>query len=136
MSSKDNEILIINEVNKLIENTKKSMEHIKVIAVQEAWQVLHLASATIIQIIESIGKDMQGSEKKELAMKLLSDFYDRVFLVVDIPYFPNVFEAYIHKHVKTFLLVLISSTIDSMVAIFRNTGVFLKNQMQNNNQIT
>lgn len=128
MTEQTNESLIISEVNKLIDNTQKSIQHLKVIAISEAWKLLQLAVATIIQIIESIGEDMEGAEKKKLAMKLINDFYDRVFLVVDIPYLPNMLESYLHNYVKKFLMILVSSTIDSMVTIFRNTGVFLKKQ--------
>lgn len=128
MTEQADEALIISEVNKLIDNTKKSIEHLKTIAVSEAWRLLQLAIATIIQIIESIGQDMEGAEKKKLAMQLINDFYDRVFLVVDIPYLPSILESYLHNYVKKFLMILISSTIDSMVTIFRNTGVFLKKQ--------
>jgi hypothetical protein len=126
MTEQTNESLIISEVNKLIDNTQKSIEHLKAIAISEAWKLLQLAVATIIQIIESIGKDMEGAEKKKLAMELINDFYDKVFLVVDIPYLPSMLESYLHNYVKKFLMILVSSTIDSMVTIFRNTGVFLK----------
>ena len=73
---------------------------------------------------------MESPQKKELAMGLVSKFYDKVLIVVDIPYVPNFVEAYIHTYVKHFLMILISSTIDSMVTIFRNTGVFLKKQQE------
>ena len=126
MTEQTNESLIISEVNKLIDNTQKSIEHLKAIAISEAWKLLQLAVSTIIQIIESIGKDMEGAEKKKLAMELINDFYDKVFLVVDIPYLPSMLESYLHNYVKKFLMILVSSTIDSMVTIFRNTGVFLK----------
>jgi hypothetical protein len=59
-------------------------------------------------------------------MNLLSDFYDKVFLVVDIPVVPNLLEPIIHKYIKAFLMILVSATIDAMVTTFRNTGVFLK----------
>lgn len=120
--------LIRQEVEKLTENTRRSVDHLKAIAIAEAWKLLQLATATIIQIIESIGNDLSGPDKKKLAMDLISNFYDKVFMIVDIPYFPNMFEAYIHSYVKQFLMILVSSTIDSMVTIFRNTGVFLKKQ--------
>lgn len=122
------EKLITEEVEKLILNTQKSLSHVKNIAIEEAWKLLQIATATIIQIIESIGQDLSGSDKKALAMNLISNFYDKVFIVIDIPYLPNVLESYIHKYIKQFLMILVGSTIDSMVTIFRNTGVFLKKQ--------
>lgn len=123
MTSKE---LILEESAKLIESTKKSLEDFSTIAISEAWKLLQIATATIIQIIENIGDDISSPDKKELAMNILNDFYDKVFLIIDIPYVPNAIEPYIHKYVKQFLMVLVSSTIDSMVTIFRNTGVFLK----------
>jgi hypothetical protein len=124
----NSEKLITEEVEKLTVNTKRSLDHVKTMAIDEAWKLLQIVTATIIQIIESIGQDLSGADKKKLAMDLISNFYDKVFIVINIPYFPNVLEAYIHKYVKQFLMVLVSSTIDSMVTIFRNTGVFLKKQ--------
>lgn len=124
----DSEKLITQEVEKLTITTQKSLAHIKAIAIDEAWKLLQIATATIIQIIESIGKDLAGPDKKKLAMDLISNFYDKVFVIIDIPYVPNMLEGYIHQYVKQFLMILVGSTIDSMVTIFRNTGVFLKKQ--------
>jgi len=116
--------LIAQEVQKLIETVKKTFKDMKRIALSEAWKVLQLAVATVIQIVEAIGTDLSSPDKKQLAMNLLSEFYDKVFLVVDVPVVPNLLEPIIHKYVKAFLMLLVSSTIDSMVTVFRNTGVF------------
>ena len=116
--------LITQEVQKLIETVKKSFKDIKRIALSEAWKVLQLAIATVIQIVEAIGTDLNSPDKKQLTMNLLSEFYDKVFLIVDVPVVPNLLEPIIHKYVKAFLMLLVSSTIDSMVTVFRNTGVF------------
>ena len=116
--------LIAQEVKKLIETVKTSLSDMKRIALSEAWKILQLAISSVIQIIEGIGKDLSSPDKKKLAMDLLSEFYDKVFLVVDVPVVPNFLEPVIHKHVKAFLMLLVSSTIDSMVTVFRNTGVF------------
>lgn len=116
--------LISAEVEKLTETVKTSLEGLKRVALAEAWKVLQIAIATVIQIIEAIGNDLSSPEKKALALKLLSNFYDKVFIVVDIPVVPHILETMIHKHVKAFLMILVSSTIDSMVAVFRNAGVF------------
>lgn len=124
----DSEKLITEEVEKLTVNTQKSLNHVKSMAIDEAWKLLQIATATIIQIIEAIGKDLASPDKKKLAINLISNFYDRVFIIIDIPYIPNFLESYIHSYVKHFLMILVSSTIDSMVTIFRNTGVFLKKQ--------
>ena len=116
--------LITQKVQKLIETVKKSFKDIKRIALSEAWKVLQLAIATVVQIVEAIGTDLSSPDKKQLAMNLLSEFYDKVFLIVDVPVVPNLLEPVIHKYVKAFLMLLVSSTIDSMVTVFRNTGVF------------
>lgn len=120
--------LIREEVEKLINNSKASLSDVKRVAVNEAWKLLQLVVASVVQIIEAIGEDLSSPDKKQLAMSLISDFYDKVFIVVDIPVVPAILESMIHKYVKAFLMILVSSTIDSMVTIFRNTGVFLKNQ--------
>lgn len=118
--------LIRAEVEKLILSSKNSLNDVKRLAVAEAWKVLQLATASIIQIIEAVGNDISSPNKKALAMDLLNKFYDAVFVVVDIPVVPNILEPVIHRYVKAFLMVLVSASIDALVTTFRNTGVFLK----------
>lgn len=120
------EDLVKLEVEKLILIAKESLDEVKRIAIAEAWKVLQLTVASVIQLIEKICNDLSSSDKKTLAMDLLSNFYDKVFIVVDIPVIPNILEPFIHKYVKAFLMILVSSTIDALVTTFRNTGVFLK----------
>lgn len=120
----DSKELIKSEANKII--TSSFLEPIKKIAVDEAWKLLQIITATIIQIIEEIGKDLSGPEKKQIALDLIEKFYDTTFIMVDVPYVPDFIESYIRRHIKQFLMMLVGSTIDSMVAIFRQTGVFLK----------
>lgn len=122
--------LIRVEVESLILNVKNSLGAVKSFAVSEAWKVLQLATASIIQIIEKLGHDISSPDKKALAIDLLNKFYDSVFLVVDVPVVPNFLEPIIHKYVKAFLMVLLSSTIDALVTTFRNTGVFLKKKTE------
>lgn len=118
--------LIRVEIEKLTAKTKESLAEVKRVAVSEAWKILQLAIASVIQVIEAIGTDLSSPEKKALAMDLLSRFYDSVFVVVDVPFVPNLLEPIIHRYVKSFLMVLVSSSIDALVTTFRNTGVFLK----------
>lgn len=118
--------LVVLEVEKLILNVKNSLTTVKRLAVSEAWKILQLATASIIQIIEKLGHDISSPDKKTLAMDLISKFYDNVFSVIDVPVVPNFLEPIIHKYVKAFLMILISATIDALVTTFRNTGVFLK----------
>lgn len=113
------------EVEKLTLQAKQSLATVKVVALAQAWKILQLVIAAIIQIIEEAGQDLTSPEKKKLAMDYISSFYDRVFLIIDIPFVPSFVEPIIHKHVKSILMVLVSATIDAMVTTFRNTGVFV-----------
>lgn len=113
------------EIDKLVQQAKLSLKTVEKVAIDQAWKILQLAVAATIQVIESKAIDLSGPDKKAVAMDLLSKFYDSVFLVVDIPFVPNLLEPIIHKYVKIFLMVLVSSTIDAMVTTFRNTGVFV-----------
>lgn len=127
MMSKD---LIKAEVEKLVLNVKNSLAEVKRVALDEAWKILQLATASVIQIIEQFGHDLSSPDKKALALDLLNKFYDSVFVVVDIPVVPNILEPIIHKYVKTFLMILVGSTIDALVTTFRNTGVFLSKKAE------
>jgi len=118
--------LIKTEVENLILNVKNSLATVKRLAVNEAWKILQLATASVIQIIEKLGHDISSPDKKALAMELLNKFYDSVFVVVDIPVVPNFLEPIIHRYVKAFLMILVSATIDALLTTFRNTGVFIK----------
>jgi hypothetical protein len=126
MSSKE---LIKAEVQKLISNSKDKFQGVKKFALDEAWKVLQLAVATVVQMIEAIGDDLSGPDKKALAMELLNNFYDTIFIVVDIPFVPSVVEPIIHRYIKTILMIMVSASIDATVTIFRNTGVFIKREV-------
>jgi hypothetical protein len=125
MSSKE---LIRAEVEKLIASTKERVNEVKRFALGEAWKLLQLTTASVVQIIEAIGNDLSNPDKKALAMDLLNSFYDKVFLVVDVPFVPNLVEPIIHKYIKNILMIMVSATIDATVTIFRNTGVFIKRE--------
>jgi hypothetical protein len=125
--------LVLLEVEKLINKTKESFKDVKRFAIAQAWNILQLATASVIQIIEIIANDLSSPEKKELAMKAMGAFYDSVFLVVDVPFIPPIIERYLHSYVKSFLMILVGSTIDSMVRIFRETGVFRTKLTYSNN---
>jgi len=123
LTSKD---LIIQEIDDLILDVKNSLTEVKRFAVGEAWKLLQLATASVIQIIEKLGHDISGPDKKQIALDSINKFYDSVFTVVDIPVVPNFLEPIIHKYVKGFLMILVGASIDALVTTFRNTGVFLK----------
>lgn len=120
--------LIKLEVEKLINNSKESLKTVQRFALDEAWKLLQLTTASVVQIIEGIGNDLSGPDKKTLAMELLNSFYDKIFLVVDVPFVPNIVEPIIHKYIKNILMIMVSATIDATVTIFRNTGVFIKRE--------
>jgi hypothetical protein len=117
--------LVSAELDQLIYQAKAALKEVKNVALAQAWKILQLAVANIIQSIENIADDLSGKDKKALALELLSKFYDSVFIVIDVPLVPNLVEPIIHKHIKSFLMILLGATIDAMVTTFRNTGVFV-----------
>lgn len=116
------------ELEKLIVQSRNSLNEAKRVALGEAWGILQLTVASVIQSIENIAKDIAGKDKKAAAMLALSQFYDSVFIIIDIPFVPSVLEPIIHKSVKGLMMVLVSATIDSMVATFKKVGVFQSKQ--------
>lgn len=122
--------LISQEVEKLIKSQQANLQDVKRFAIDEAWKILQIFTAVVIQIIEAIGGDLSGKDKKELAMTYISKFYDITFLIIDIPMVPSVLESFIHKYTKSLLLLLVSASIDALVTTFRNTGIFLKKKVE------
>jgi len=123
----DNQVLNIelsDKLEQLINKVKSSLNKNKSVAVNQAWGILQLAVADTVQVIEDNNPSLKGSSKKEIALGMISNFYDKVFLVVSIPFVPVMFQPIIQKYIKALLMLLVSSTIDSMVEIFRSTGVF------------
>lgn len=111
-------------LNRLTNETKESLKEVKRVAVSQAWKVLQLAVAIVIQTIEQTGSTLKGSDKKIIAMDSISNFYDKVFFAVDVPFVPNLLEPVMHKYIKSFLMILVGATIDAMVATFRDIGIF------------
>lgn len=111
-------------LDKLMEESKNSIKDVQRIATAQAWKILQLAVALSIQIIENIATDLSGPDKKALALNAISSFYDKVFVVVDVPFVPSLVEPMVHKYVKAFLMTLVSASIDAMVTTFREIGVF------------
>lgn len=120
--------LIRDEAEKLISSAQERANSVKRFALDEAWKLLQLATASVVQIIEAIGDDLSNPNKKVLAMDLLSGFYDKVFVIIDIPFVPSLIEPIIHRYIKSILMIMVSATIDATVTIFRNTGVFIKKE--------
>lgn len=113
-----------NQLQELIKNNQQNLNNIKNVALDQAWRILQLATAEIIQAIEISYPSLSGKDKKTVAMNLLSSFYDGVFIIVNVPFIPTFLQPIIAKYVKSLLMVLISATIDALVTTFRNTGIF------------
>jgi hypothetical protein len=123
----DSNILSIelsSKLQDLVNKVKSTLVNSKSVAINQAWGILQLAVADIVQVIEENNSSLKGSSKKEIALSMISNFYDKVFLVVSIPFVPVVLQPIIQKYIKALLMLLVSSTIDSMVEIFRKTGIF------------
>lgn len=118
--------LVVNEAEKLHQQLKENLQSVKRVALNEAWKSLQLVTASTVQIIESIAKNLEGQEKKDIAIEYINTFYDKAFLVVDLPFVPSLIEPIIHKYVKKILMIMVSASIDATVTIFRETGIFLK----------
>jgi len=116
--------IVSDQLDQLAIETKNSIQVLKSVAVNQAWKILQLTIAISIQIIENIATNLSGPEKKAIALIALSEFYDKVFLIVDVPMIPNIIEPMVHKYVKAFLMTLVGASIDAMVTTFREIGVF------------
>lgn len=112
------------ELDKFVIETKLSLQELKKTAISQAWKILQLAVVTTVQVLQNLATDLSGPDKKNIAMNALSDFYDKVFLVIDIPFVPSVIEPLFRKYVKTLLMLLVSSSIDAMVTTFKQIGIF------------
>lgn len=118
------EELIKKHLLELISHSKESLGEVKVFAIKEAWKILQLLTATVVQVIEKIGTDLAGPEKKKIAMNLIAEFYDAIFQVIDLPFLPSAIESLLHSYIKKILMILVDSAIDAMVTTFRDVGVF------------
>jgi len=116
---------IINEqIQVIIDGVKNSLKDIKNITVSEAWKILQLLTATVIQLIERFAQELSGPEKKKIAMDIIGNFYDSVFSLIDLPILPSAIESLLQGYIKQVLMLLVDSAIDAMVATFRDIGVF------------
>lgn len=120
--------IIFGQAEKITLATKLSLQNVKNIALSEAWKLLQIATASIVQIIETVAADLAGKDKKTIALQYLNSFYNDVFVIVDIPFVPNLVEPIIHKYVKQLLMIMVSASIDATVTIFRQTGVFIRKE--------
>jgi hypothetical protein len=127
MSSSD---IIKTEFNKLLLSSQDSLKEVKKFAIGEMWKILQLLTAAVIRLIENIGKDLSSPEKKLLAMELITEFYDKVFKSIEIPVIPSTIEPLFHNYIKKIVMILVDSAIDSMVATFRELGIFVSSKQK------
>ena len=118
--------LILEQAEKTTLELKQSLQNLKSVALSEAWKALQLVVASTVQITEAIAKDLEGKDKKAIVTEYINSFYDTTFKIIDIPLVPNFLEPMIHSYVKKVLMILVSSSIDATVSIFRQTGIFLQ----------
>lgn len=109
----------------LIDNIKKTLGQSTNITISVAWKFLQLAVAEIIKAIEINNPNLVGIEKKQIAIIMIGNFYDKVFTTITIPYIPLFLQPLLQKYMKILLMTLVGATIDSMVQIFRQNGIFL-----------
>jgi hypothetical protein len=125
------------EVETLSAEAKASLDEVKKVALSQAWKLLQLAIAKIIQTLETIATDLSGPEKKIVAMTSLSLFYDNVLQSISIPMIPSWLEPILRQYIKSIFMVLISSSIDAMVATFRQIGIFVsKSTVKSQSKVT
>lgn len=119
---------MLNQAEKLVVAAKESLKEVKKVSIAEAWRLLQLTVANIVQLLEKTADTLSGPEKKAIAIEFLSGFYDKVFVVVDLPFVPSLVEGIIHSYVKKILMIMVGASIDATVTIFKNTGIFLKKE--------
>lgn len=112
------------ELNNLISVTKTSFSDVKAFALAEVWKILQLFTVAVIRLIENLGTELSGPEKKELALESIGKFYDAIFTYIDVPWIPAPIEAVLHGYLKNVIMMLVSSAIDALVTTFRQVGVF------------
>lgn len=120
-----NKILSVNDLGDLVTKAKDILKAATVVAMPQAWKVLQLATAEVIQNIENNNANLKGADKKTLAMTMISNFYDQVFTIINFPFVPKLLQPIIQKYVKQILMILVSASIDALVTTFRNTGIFI-----------
>jgi hypothetical protein len=121
----ENQNLPVNDLGNLVVKAKEILKNAKAVAMPQAWKVLQLATAEVIQTVEDNNPSLKGVDKKTLAMGMISKFYDQVFTIINFPFVPQVLQPIIQKYVKQILMLLVSATIDALVTTFRNSGIFV-----------
>lgn len=121
----ENQKLPVNDLGDLVTKAKEILKNAKAVAMPQAWNILQLATAEVIQTVEDNNPSLKGIDKKTLAMGMISKFYDQTFTIINFPFVPQVLQPIIQKYVKQILMLLVSATIDALVTTFRNSGIFV-----------
>lgn len=112
------------QFNLSVQDIRNSLSEVKRFTLSQTWKVLQVITGRAINIVEAHALNYPGSGKKEIALNIISSFYDSVFIVVDIPLVPRFLEAIIHTYVKKILMMAVAATIDAMVFTFKENGIW------------
>lgn len=115
------------QFNLSVNDIRNSLSEIKRFTLSQTWKVLQVITGRAITVVESNAANYPGDSKKQIALNIISTFYDSVFIVVDIPLVPRFLEAIIHIYVKKILMMAVSATIDAMVFTFKENGILNNN---------
>jgi|SRR6056300_674733 hypothetical protein len=130
MMDKTSRDIVRDELNSLTSAAQQTFSQIQSFAIAETWKILQLLVASTVRIIENVATDLAGSEKKELAMEVIENFYDTIFTHIDLPFLPSAIESVLHQYIKKILMILVDSAIDAMVATLKDVGVFTKESVE------
>jgi hypothetical protein len=65
-----NQSLSVNNLGNLVIKAKEILKSAKAVAMPQAWNILQLATAEVIQSIEDNSPSLKGADKKTLAMTM------------------------------------------------------------------
>lgn len=114
------------ELQKVSIQARESLAEVRRVALNEAWKTLNKLTNSCVYVMQVFGKDVAKTERKELVLKIVSDFYDGVFKVVDVPFVPQILESVLHSYIKKIVMIFVAASIDAAVDTFKDLGVFSK----------
>ena len=115
--------ILQNKLALLVESARTSLNNVQRVALFEAWKLLDEAIATVVITLQDFATNLSGPEKKAEAMSVISEFYDKVFTIVEFPFIPKILQPVVQSYVKKILMILVSAGIDSTVKILKAKGV-------------
>lgn len=114
------------ELEKVANQVKESLVEVRKVALSEAWKILNKLTNSCVYIMQIFGRDVAKTERKEIVLKVVSNFYDGVFKVVDVPFIPPILESVLHSYVKKIVMIFVAASIDAAVDTFKDLGIFSK----------